>query len=83
MAIPVPSPELPDDFEDEQGYLQPSDGVGAEPMWSVPGGTGSNVSIADIEYDWDTGHYDLQKSPEITVIRPGPGPKRHPGRAVE
>jgi hypothetical protein len=52
-----------DDFQALQGYLKPAAefGVDAEYAWTIPGGTGKNVTIADIEYaTWNLDHEDLQ-----------------------
>jgi hypothetical protein len=74
LAWPAPkppaSPVSPDDLQGQQGHLQTYDGIGAEEMWSIPGGTGSNVRIADIEFQWNLDHWDLQKNPPITVLNP-------------
>lgn len=52
-----PSP----DFSHLQGYLASApDGIGAIDAWKRPGGLGDNVSIIDIEGDWQFSHEDLQ-----------------------
>lgn len=52
-----------DDFQSLQGYLEPASefGIDARYAWTVPGGTGKNVTIADIEYaTWNLNHEDLR-----------------------
>lgn len=52
-----------DDFQDLQGYLKPASafGIDAEYAWAIPGGTGKNVTVADIEYaTWNLDHEDLR-----------------------
>ncbi|MET0388722.1 MAG: S8 family serine peptidase [Polyangiales bacterium] len=51
-----------EDFQDLQGYLKPASelGIDAEYAWTIPGGTGKNVTITDIEYaTWNLDHEDL------------------------
>jgi hypothetical protein len=51
-----------DDFQSLQGYLKPASefGIDAEYAWTIPGGTGKNVTITDIEYaTWNLDHEDL------------------------
>ncbi len=57
LAPPLP---FPPDFKPDQGYLDPAtDGVDAECMWLVPGGTGTGIQVADLEYNWNLNHLDL------------------------
>ncbi|MET0341344.1 MAG: S8 family serine peptidase [Polyangiales bacterium] len=52
-----------DDFQDLQGYLKPASqlGIDAQYAWTIPGGTGKNVTVADIEYaTWNLDHEDLR-----------------------
>jgi hypothetical protein len=52
-----------DDYQSLQGYLKPASefGIDAEYAWTVPGGTGKNVTITDIEYaTWNLDHEDLR-----------------------
>ncbi|MBN1612480.1 MAG: S8 family serine peptidase [Polyangiaceae bacterium] len=52
-----------EDFQPLQGYLKPASelGIDAEYAWTVPGGTGKNVTITDIEYaTWNLDHEDLR-----------------------
>ena len=70
LRRPVPLP-TPPDLEPEQGYLEAaSAGVDAQYLWTVPGGTGAGVRIADLEYDWNFNHADLA----FSLIGPGPVP---------
>ncbi|MCP4248525.1 MAG: S8 family serine peptidase, partial [bacterium] len=43
-----------------QGYLNAATaGIDANCMWQLPGGTGANSAIADLEYSWNLAHQDL------------------------
>ena len=54
--IPPPTP----DFSGDQGYLySPPEGVAADYCWGIPGGTGENVRIIDIEGNWNGDHEDF------------------------
>ncbi len=54
--VPPPTP----DFSGDQGYLySPPGGIGADFSWSIPGGTGQNVHIIDIEGNWTLTHEDF------------------------
>lgn len=49
------------DFESQQNYLQPSPtGVGAIAAWEIPGGTGKNVKVIDIETCFEDHHEDFE-----------------------
>jgi len=68
-ARPVPKPTpppLPPDYEPQQGYLDPAastpTGIDAEYAWTRPGGTGSGVTVCDLEYGWDYNHADVTKA---------------------
>jgi serine protease len=59
----------PPNLEPNQGYLNAAtDGVNARAAWSVPGGTGAGVQVADIECDWNLNHADIS----ATLIGPAP-----------
>lgn len=61
-TLPEPSPSGPD-LTSDQGYKGAAPtGIGAFPIYALPGGTGSNVRIIDIEYSWNTNHEDLTKA---------------------
>lgn len=48
------------DFESTQTYLDPAPaGIDAEYSWTVPGGDGTGVTIADVEGGWRDDHEDL------------------------
>lgn len=50
------------DFSVRQGYLdQAPNGVDARFAWSFNGGRGTDISIIDIEGDWQLTHIDLRK----------------------
>jgi serine protease len=63
-AEPLPSPPpVTPDFTDQQGYREAAtDGIDADFAATVPGGTGANVRIIDIEYSWNQSHEDLSKA---------------------
>jgi hypothetical protein len=68
IARPVPlpvRPPLPDDYEPQQGYLDPAtdvpSGIDAEYAWTRPGGAGAGVTVCDLEYDWQYRHNDVTK----------------------
>lgn len=49
------------DFESQQNYLQaPPAGVGAIKAWDIPGGTGKNVKVIDIETCYEDRHEDFE-----------------------
>ncbi len=49
------------DFESQQNYLQASPvGVGAIAAWEIPGGTGKNVKVIDIETCFEDHHEDFE-----------------------
>ncbi|MFH1418070.1 MAG: hypothetical protein ABII12_07290, partial [Planctomycetota bacterium] len=62
IALPVPLPvvpPVPGSYQANQGYLNAATaGVDANCMWQLLGGTGTNVSIADLEYSWNMSHQD-------------------------
>lgn len=50
-------------YSDQQSYLKPAPvGIGAEAVWSRPGGRGENVKIIDIESGFNDRHEDLNVS---------------------
>ena len=68
--VPLPPPmPLPGDYEAQQDYLEAAtDGIDANSYaWTVPGGTGANVRIVDLEYSWNLNHDDL---PSVTTLIP-------------
>lgn len=49
------------DFESYQNYLQDAPlGVGAKSAWDIPGGTGKNVKVIDIETCFEERHEDFE-----------------------
>lgn len=61
-ALPSPSPVTPD-YTADQGYFDPPPlGIDADYAHTVPGGSGANVRIIDVEYDWNENHEDLSKA---------------------
>jgi len=68
-ARPVPKPAplpSPGNFQNLQGYLDPAvsspSGIDAEYAWTQYGGTGTGITICDIEYSWNYNHADLTKA---------------------
>jgi len=52
-------PETPD-FTDEQGYLyEDPEGINADAVWDMEGGTGDGIKIIDIEFAWNLNHEDF------------------------
>lgn len=68
MRRPMPPP-TPPNLEPDQDYLEAATaGVDALTLWTMPGGSGTGVRIADIEYDWNFSHADLS----FSLIGPAP-----------
>jgi hypothetical protein len=86
VSLPPPSP-VPPDFQSLQGYLNPAPaGIDAYYAWPQPGGTGTNVTVCDLEYSWNLSHQDLPVA-ITTWIPPGytaqdPFLDQHHGTAV-
>lgn len=60
------------DLFQAQGYLEPAPiGIDAEHAWFQGGGTGTNQTLADVEYGWNTGHEDLPPFPKIQMAGAG------------
>ncbi|MDP2209457.1 MAG: S8 family serine peptidase [Bacteroidota bacterium] len=61
LPLPLPTPPpLPPNYQGLQGYLNPAtDGIDASYAWTLPGGTGTNTTICDLEYSWNLNHQDL------------------------
>ena len=68
LARPVPKPmPLPQgNYEPQQGYLQSAGntptGIDAYNAWNFSGGTGTGITICDIEYSWNYDHEDVTKA---------------------
>ncbi|CRK59935.1 bifunctional protein [Alloactinosynnema sp. L-07] len=64
-AYPEPLGERPPspDYTARQGYTDAgsASGIDSDHANTVPGGTGGNVRVVDIEYGWHTNHEDLSK----------------------
>jgi subtilase family protein len=66
FAYPAPDPVPPPDsstpdFTTQQGYLRPApEGIDADFAHQDVRARGAGVQIADLEYDWDFNHEDLQ-----------------------
>ena len=59
MPLPAPPP-APGNYQPEQGYLNSAPaGIDATYAWTLPGGTGGDVRILDVEYAWNLTHPDL------------------------
>jgi hypothetical protein len=56
---PLPSPVVPS-YVSLQRYMQaPTNGIGATSIATWPGGTGTGIRVIDLEYSWNTNHFDL------------------------
>ena len=76
--LPQPPPWIPPDFTLKQGYLDPAPGgIEARVSWTVPGGSGSGVTIYDIEYNWLQTHDDLSATGSVNMLL-NPGDSNHP-----
>lgn len=69
LARPVPKPvipPIPPSYQTNQGYLNPASnnpsGVDALYAWTQTGGTGTGVTICDLEYSWNYNHADVTKA---------------------
>ncbi len=69
LAKPVPKPvplPNPGNYQSQQGYLNPAannpTGVDALYAWTQTGGTGTGVTICDLEYSWNYNHADITKA---------------------
>jgi serine protease len=70
--LPAPPPATPD-FTDQQDYREAATtGIDADFANAVPGGTGSNVRIIDVEYSWNTSHEDLSKAGSALIANKTP-----------
>jgi len=59
INLPPPLP-LPGNYQSLQGYLNPATtGIDATWAWPLAGGTGDNVTICDVELNWNSNHHDL------------------------
>ena len=68
LARPVPKPmalPYPTNYQPQQNYEDPASstptGIDAEYAWTQTGGTGSGITVCDLEYGWNTSHQDLTK----------------------
>lgn len=75
-AFFAPSPVKPPigDLTSKQVYLGPASGHGIDALYAhqIPGGTGKNVTVADVEFGWTTNHEDLSKLRGAVVTRGTP-----------
>jgi len=69
LAGPVPKPmalPIPGNYQPQQGYLNPASstptGIDANYAWTQTGGTGTGVTICDLEYSWNYNHNDISKA---------------------
>jgi len=72
IAEPIQKPAPPPvvgNYEGQQDYLDAATtGVDARVAWTYPGGTGTDVRVADIEYLWNMSHVDYT----ATLVGPDP-----------
>lgn len=67
MPVPLPMPlPTPPNYQSNQGYLASSastpSGIDAVYAWTQTGGTGTGVTVCDIEYDWNYNHLDITQA---------------------
>jgi hypothetical protein len=69
LARPVPKPmplPLPGNYQSQQGYLNSASstptGIDALWSWTQTGGTGSGITVCDLEYSWNYNHADITKA---------------------
>lgn len=81
-ASAPPAPATPD-FRGRQDYLEPApDGVASAAAWSLAGGRGGQVTIADVEGGWHLAHEALAgRLTDISSVGPHPDWIEH-GTAV-
>jgi Ca2+-binding RTX toxin-like protein len=66
---PPPPPQTTPDLSGNQGYLGPAPGgVDAQYSWTVPGGTGTGITIYDVEYEWNQNHEDLSAAAGVAQL---------------
>lgn len=76
-AQPVPKPMSPPapNYFSYQGYLNRANlipsGIDAIAAWTKTGGTGTGVTVCDLEYSWNYNHADITKAPG-SQINPNP-----------
>jgi subtilisin family serine protease len=59
----------PQDLEKDQGYLDPAPGgMAVRFAWAQDGGRGENVSLIDIESNWNLKHVDLQSAAANLIV---------------
>ncbi len=64
LAVPPPDTgdtagEPTPDFRSQQTWLDADHGIAADEATRFPGGDGNALTIADVEYGWESGHEDL------------------------
>ncbi|MEZ5082270.1 MAG: GEVED domain-containing protein [Bacteroidales bacterium] len=62
--LPV-EPPIPPNYQNSQGYLKAAtlnpSGIDALYAWTQTGGSGSGITICDLEYSWNYNHADITK----------------------
>jgi hypothetical protein len=82
MPLPAPSP-LPPDFRPQQGYMNAAPvGSNVQQLWSYPGGRGSEVTIANVEYSFNAAHEDLPPIVRVGLAGIDPFNDNNHGTAV-
>lgn len=74
-ASPVVEPPVTPDMEPNQTYLNAPDdptnpGFGSSDLWAIDGGTGTGVTVFDLEYRWNFDHEDLDAVDATDLILP-------------
>ncbi|GGK33856.1 hypothetical protein GCM10010124_28000 [Pilimelia terevasa] len=75
VAAPGAAARPTPDFVPTQRYRNAGDGIDADYAATVPGGTGRNVRVHDIEYGWTMDHEDLTKLARPGALVPNGTPK--------
>ena len=66
-------PPATNDYSPKQGYLDAAPGgIDARYAWTVSGGQGKNVTVADIEGAWNTSHEDLKDKASGNIVAGSP-----------
>jgi subtilisin family serine protease len=69
LLEPASAQSEPQELEAFQGYLEPAPGgMDIRYAWGLPGGRGENVTIVDVEINWNLRHNDLAAATADPVV---------------
>lgn len=80
VAYPISKPVIPpadippqtDDYSSFQGYFESApQGTGVFEVSSLPGANGEGIHVVDVEYNWHSGHEDLEKCASALIPNAG------------